>query len=156
MWLARCYYKQVASSTKSQWRWCLHARCSGFKPHWWLKGRKETYSISCCVIQLDLTFFVKNFVLFVWIPTHSLHTMQISEQILRLIVSQIKQLMLLPLTGFCWTSPLERGNVFSKVVLAVHPTSTVAMLLVLRLCICNKQYILKMDYHSITKELRLF
>ena len=72
------------------------------------------------------------------------------------------------------THPLEGGRgggeehlhhhcaVFSEVVSAFHPetisTSTVASLLILRLCICNKKYTLKIDQlpYCIAKELRLF
>ena len=46
---------------------------------------------------------------------------------------------------------LYHCTVFSKVVSAVHPeaapTWTIAMLLMLHLRICNKHYILKINYH---------
>ena len=82
---------------------------------------------------------------------------------------RIAQSVLLPLTSIAeFFHQIEECIIFitvqslKKVISAVHPetipTSTVAMSLVLHLCIYNKQYILKLDYlsYSIAKKLRLF
>ena len=86
------------------------------------------------------------------------------------MVPQIARLMLLPLTSVAKLLYQREGVTSSSLYslqqscisrlqsILTIPSSTVAMLLVLHLCIYNKQYILKIDYlpYSIAKKLRLF